>query len=460
MPESQTTLRFGRELLLEFSGPRRRVGILNALREAMASGRLPPGTRLPSSRALALDLGVARSTVTECYSELVAEGWLIAQQGSGTRVAPRADVPRPGMPPRPRLSDGLAPGSAEYADFPRAQWLAAARRALANAPHADLGYGDAMGSAVLRSALAEYLSRARGVRTSPERVVISAGFHDGLGIVVRALGRSGRRRLGIEEYGLGLYRSVITGAGMEVRSIRVDAQGARIDELEHLGVHGVLLTPAHQFPIGVALAPERRLAVLDWARQGSRFVLEDDYDGEFRFDRKPIGALQGLDPEHVIYFGTASKSLAPALRLGWIVLPESLVADVVAAKGSVDTVSVLDQLTLAEFIRSGAFDRHVRARRQAYGGRRAQLAAALAEGSPEARLTGMAAGLQAVVELPIGTESATVRALAARGLAVSGLSDHHHGGTPSRDALVINYSAMSESKWQGALEILSTSLGG
>jgi GntR family transcriptional regulator/MocR family aminotransferase len=224
------------------------------------------------------------------------------------------------------------------------------------------------------------------------------------------------------------------------------------------GVDGVLLTPAHQFPTGVALSPERRRAVLDWARTSGGLILEDDYDGEFRYDRKPVGALQGLDPERVVYFGTASKSLAPALRVAWMAVPRRLLGDVARAKGPVEVVSVLDQLTLAEFITSGAFDRHVRKRRTTYRRRRDQLVAALARTAPRIRVTGLAAGLQAVLELPPGTEHDVLRAAAHRGLMISGMTEFRHGAldqpATSPDALVVNYAAVADSAWPAALDAL------
>jgi GntR family transcriptional regulator / MocR family aminotransferase len=454
----------GVDLLLELRAPGRRAGLTDALREAVRSGRLAPGTRLPASRTLAADLGVARSTVTECYSELIAEGWLTAQQGSGTRVAERA-TPKPAAevsqkaPPRRQLTRGLLPGAADFAEFPRAQWLSASRRALSAAPHTAFGYGDPLGRMELRVALADYLSRVRGVDADPARIVICAGFHHGLLLTAQVLTARGVRAVAVESYGLGLYRELLTGAGLDIPSLSVDEQGARTDELSSLnGVGAVLLTPAHQFPTGFALSPERRAAALDWARTTGGLILEDDYDGEFRYDRKPVGALQGLEPERVVYFGTASKSLAPALRVAWMVVPESLLPDVVAAKGNVEIVSVLEQLTLAEFITSGEFDRHVRSRRQNYRRRRDQLVEALARRAPDIRVTGMAAGLQAVLELPSGTESTVLQAASREGLMVSGLAEFHHETTdqqaPPRDALVVNYSAVSDSAWPGALDAL------
>ena len=454
----------GVDLHLELKGSRLRAGLTDALREAVRSGRLAPGARLPASRALATDLGIARSTVTECYAELVAEGWFIAQQGSGTRVAqlpaPRratSGAAKTGAPAR-RSTQGLVPGAADFAEFPRLAWLAAARRALAAAPHSTFGYGDPLGQIELRTALADYLSRVRGVRAEPERIVICAGFHHGLTLMAKALKARGARAVAVEAYGLGLYRDLLSEAGLGIPPLLVDEQGARTDELEQLDVDAVLLTPAHQFPTGFALSPERRAAARDWARVTGGLILEDDYDGEFRYDRKPVGALQGLDPERVVYFGTASKSLAPALRMGWMVVPEHILADVMAAKGSVEVVSVLEQLTLAEFIASGAFDRHVRSRRQSYRRRRDQLVAALAESSPDIRVTGMAAGLQAILELPPGSEGRVLEDAAREGLLVSGMTEFRHETLDrddnAHDALVVNYSALSDSAWEGALSAL------
>jgi GntR family transcriptional regulator/MocR family aminotransferase len=226
------------------------------------------------------------------------------------------------------------------------------------------------------------------------------------------------------------------------------------------GVGAVLLTPAHQYPTGVELHPERRSAAIDWARATGGLIVEDDYDGEFRYDRQPVGALQGLDPEQVVYIGSASKSLAPGLRLAWMVLPEELIPNVLATKGPVDWSSAFDQLTLAEFITSGAYDRHVRSMRLRYRHRRDQLVAALAQSAPGVRITGMAAGLQAVLELPRGSERSVVAAAAREGLAVSGLSDfrYEEAGSPwklpQRDALIVGYAAPSDSAWAGALDTL------
>ncbi|MGW9025651.1 MocR-like pyridoxine biosynthesis transcription factor PdxR [Streptomyces sp. NPDC055722] len=458
----------GTDLHLELRGPGLRVGLTNALREAVRTGRLIPGTRLPPSRSLAADLGVSRKTVTDAYAELVAEGWFTAQQGSGTRVAkrtePRRTTPAASRtkpaPRRPRY--GMRVGAPNLASFPRTQWLTASRRALTAAPHDAFGYGDALGRVELRTALADYLARARGVHAEPDRIVICSGFHHGLTLMAQVLKTRQVRAVAVEAYGLDLYRDLLTRADLRTPPVHVDEHGARTEDLTHMPEIGaVLLTPAHQHPTGGALRPDRRAAAVDWARAADGLILEDDYDGEFRYDRQPVGALQGLDPDRVVYFGSVSKSLAPGVRLGWMVLPEELVPQIAAAKGLGDYMSsALEQLTLAEFITSGAYDRHVRSMRLRYRRRRDQLVTALAQRAPHVRVAGIAAGLQAVVELPHGTERSVVQAATRQGLEVSGIAEFRHEATdserqlPEQDALVVNYAAPSDSAWAGALDTL------
>jgi GntR family transcriptional regulator/MocR family aminotransferase len=444
-----------------------RSGLEDALRDAVRGGRLAPGTRLPSSRALAADLGVARNTVADAYAELTAEGWLSAQQGSGTRVAKRAAPRRIDRttgrttPVHQRPTHALLPGAPNLAEFPRAQWLAAARRALTAAPHDAFGYGDTAGRPELRTVLADYLARSRGVYADATRIVICSGFHHGLMLMAQALNKRRVRAVAVESYGFDAYRGLLADAGLRTPPLYVDERGARTADLAELRrVGAVLLTPAHQYPTGVELRPDRRATAIDWARATGGLILEDDYDGEFRYDRQPVGALQSLDPDRVVYFGSVSKSLAPGLRLAWMVVPEDLVPDVVEAKGIVDAASSFDQLTLAEFIASGAYDRHVRAMRLRYRIRRDELVAMLAKSAPRVRVSGMAAGLQAVLELPHGTEESVVQAAAFQGLAISGMREFRYeddGGRwrlPDQDALVIGYAAPSDSAWAGALEAL------
>jgi GntR family transcriptional regulator/MocR family aminotransferase len=458
MEESWAIL--GVDLHVEPTGPGLRKGLTNALREAVRTGRLAPGTRVPSSRTLAADLGVARNTVADAYADLVAEGWLTARQGSGTRVAERTSAGPPAAPETPRPREygrpvhDLEPGFPDLASFPRAEWLKAARRALAAAPNHALGYGDPRGRAELRTALAEYLSRARGVRADPDRVLVCAGFSHGLRILGTVLRSRGVRTVAVEAYGLDVHWKLLAAAGLRTDPLPVDERGAKTQELADAGA--VLLTPAHQFPMGVPLRPDRRAAVVDWARRTGGVILEDDYDGEFRYDRQPVGALQGLDPDHVVYLGTASKSLAPGLRLGWMVLPPGLAQEAAAVKGATDACGALDQLTLAEFIASGAYDRHVRAARLRYRRRRDALVRALAARAPGARVTGIAAGLHAVVRLPPGTERTVVQAAAWQGLAVHGLRRYRHANAAVEppDALVVGYGTPPDYAWAGALEAL------
>ncbi|MFH9823840.1 MocR-like pyridoxine biosynthesis transcription factor PdxR [Streptomyces bobili] len=456
--------RIGADLHLELSGPGgRRAALIRALRDAVRGGRLAPGTRLPPYRSLAADLGVARNTVADAYAELVAEGWLTARQGSGTRVADRVEPLRHAVrgpveaAPRAhgRLHD-LRQGSPDVSAFPRAAWLASYRRALQQAPNEVFGPGDPAGRRELREALTAYLARARGVRTEPDRIVICSGFAHALRLL---FGQGGggvlRGPLAVEAYGLGFHRELLAAGGVRTVALPLDEDGARVDLLER--ERGVLLTPAHQFPTGGPLHATRRAAVLDWARARGTVVLEDDYDGEFRYDRRPVGALQGLDPEHVIHLGSVSKSLSPALRLGWMVLPQRYVNAVLAAKGDREAwASVPDQLGLADFIASGAYDRHVRRMRQRYRGRRDRLVAALAEHAQPVAVTGVAAGLHAVLRLPPGTERTTVERAVRQGVALDGLAAFRHPETDMEagDGLVVGYATPSEHAYGAALEAL------
>ncbi|MEU5055712.1 MULTISPECIES: PLP-dependent aminotransferase family protein [unclassified Streptomyces] len=456
--------RIGADLHLDLSGTgSRRAALMGALRDAVRSGRLAPGTRLPPYRSLAADLGVARNTVADAYAELVAEGWLTARQGSGTRVAERAGPPAPGRVPKkgPARSHGprhdLRQGTPDASSFPRAEWATAYRRALQAAPNEVFGPGDPQGRVELREALTEYLARARGVRTEPDRIVICSGFAHALRLLFD--GRVLRGPLAVESYGLGFHREILTAAGVRTLPLTLDEHGALVGELTAGAsrARAALLTPAHQFPTGGPLHAERRTAAVDWARARGGLIVEDDYDGEFRYDRRPVGAVQGLDPERVVYVGSVSKSLSPALRLGWMVLPQGLLGDVVAAKGEREAwASVPDQLALADFLVSGAYDRHVRRMRQRYRGRRDRLVEALAERAPGVAVTGIAAGLHAVLRLPPGTERSVVKAATWGGVALDGLAEFRHpeATMPHADGLVVGYSTPSDHAYGAALDAL------
>src|SRR5215472_17141189 len=455
----------GLDVHLDLSGTRPRARLESALRDAVRSGQLAAGAAMPPSRSLARDLGVARNTVAQAYAQLVAEGWLSARHGSGTWVAQRAEQPPPARSPaasgataRGPRSD-LRPGVPDLTAFPRDAWLAAARKALAAAPAADLGYADPRGLEVLRVALAEYLGRARGVRVTPDRIVVCAGFTQGLELVCEVLRASGTRLLAVEAYGHAGHREIAARAGLRFAPLPVDDRGADVAALSSRA-GAVLLTPAHQYPLGAALAPERRRQVADWAVHSGGVVIEDDYDGEFRFDRQAVGALQPLAPEHVVYAGTASKSLVPGLRLGWLALPPALLDPVVAAKAAAGRLSSsLDQLALAELIRSGGYDRQVRRARLAYRRRRDLLRGALARRVPEVSVTGIAAGLHAVIRLPAGvTEDDVVARAAGRGLAALGLASDRASDQDVGPGLVIGYATPPPHLFSAAVARLCAAL--
>jgi GntR family transcriptional regulator / MocR family aminotransferase len=325
----------------------------------------------------------------------------------------------------------LRAGYPDVAAFPHGEWLAAARTALGRAPSSAYRYPDPQGLPELRTALAGYLARTRGVRVTPERVVVCAGFGQGLCALAAALHRLGARRVGVESHGLRMHRAILADAGLRLVGLPVGAAGA---ELPGEDVDAVLLTPAHQFPLGIAL--EHRAEFVQWARAHRAVLVEDDYDGEFRYDRRPLGAMQALAPDHVVYGGTASKALAPAVGLAWLVPPEHLVAPVVAELTRIGArPAALNQLVLAEFLTSGRYDRHVRRSRLAYRRRRDRLVAALGD----LRVHGLPAGLHAVVDLPDDrTEEQAVAEAQRRGLAVQGLTEFAFapGHAP---ALVVGY---------------------
>jgi GntR family transcriptional regulator / MocR family aminotransferase len=441
-----------------------RAGLEQALRDAVRTARLAPGVRLPSSRALAHDLGIARNTVADAYGQLVAEGWLVARQGSGTRVADRAPLveqasssPVAEQPP-PRFD--LRPGAPDLAAFPRAAWLAAARRALSAASDHALGYGDPRGRPELREALVAYLARARAVRVTPDRLVVCSGYTQGLSVLCEALRGRGATTLAMESHVLRDYREIVAARGLRLAPMTVDDEGAVVAEAGD--ADAMLLTPTHQFPLGAPLAPQRRTDAVRWAVEHRRLVVEDDYDGEFRYDRQPVGAMQGLAPEQVVYAGTASKTLAPGVRLGWLALPADLVDDVVEAKTLADRhSSTFDQLTLAQLIASGAYDRHVRRARLAYRRRRDRLVAALARDAPHVRVTGIAAGLHALVELPedADEEELIARAAQRHGLALAGLAPYRAAGAHARGpALVVGYATPPEHAFTAAVARLVAAL--
>jgi GntR family transcriptional regulator / MocR family aminotransferase len=432
------------------AGEGRRAGFERALRDAVREGRLATGARLPATRRLAEELGVSRGTVKAAYDQLVAEGYLTARQGSGTRVAPLpaldAEPPEASAHARvPRFD--LRPGSPDVGAFPAAAWLRALRRAVDAVPSAAYDYGDPRGRIELRTALSEYLGRARGVVASPERIVVTSGYVQGLALLTRVLDGA---EIAMEDPGLPFHREVVRRGGGRVVPAQVDERGVRVEELGDSAA--VVVTPAHQYPTGVTLHPSRRRALTDWARARGALVVEDDYDGEFRYDRQPVGALQGMAPGQVVYLGTASKTLGPALRLGWMVLPPDLVDAVADAKLHSDHhTETLGQLALAELINGHAYDRHVRASRLRYRARRDRLVERL---GARRRVRGIAAGLHALVE--VEDEAAVLERAAAAGLAVGRLGEHWHTpGVEGRpQGLVVGYGTPRVGAYPEALEVL------
>ncbi len=393
-----------------------------ALRDAIRDGRLRGGERLPSSRELARELGISRGLVQECYGQLLAEGYLTATPGSATRVAEPA---RP-SPPRPVLAKSDPPrliadfdvGVPDLSSFPRGDWVWATGQACSAIEAPDLGYGDPRGSQVLRDVLAAYLRRVRAADADPERLIACNGFGQGINLVLAAVARAGTGSVAFEDPGYGNAETDETikaaaALGLRVSFVPVDDEGLDVAALAASGAGAVVVTPAHQSPTGVVLSARRRRALVDWARRYDGYVIEDDYDSEFRYDTEPVGVLQGLEPDRVVVIGTASKALAPALRLGWVLAPPGL-ADAIAERKLMSDrgSSVLDQLALAALLESGRYDRHLRRMRRVYAARRAALTAALARHAPAIRVTGLAAGFHAVAHLPATADELAVAAVA------------------------------------------------
>jgi GntR family transcriptional regulator/MocR family aminotransferase len=424
------------------------------VRRSISSGRLPPGTRLPSSRDFARELGCARATVVAAYEQLVAEGYLLAVVGSGTTVAGVRPplLPTEAHSPSPFFMD-LLPGEPDPGSFPRQAWASALRKVLNTRPDSFLGYGDRQGLAELRVALASYLARSRSVVADPSLVMIFGSFASALSVLATTFHRLGASHIAIEDPGLPPHRKVIAAAGPTIVPIPVDDDGLCVGALDEPSA--ILCTPAHQYPMGVVLSAARRVALLAWARNREGWIIEDDYDGEFRYDRRPIGALQGLDPDRVIYGGTASKSLAPGLGLAWLVLPPKLLEPVLdTMRLRRDTVSSIEQAALADFIASGSLDRHIRAQRRHYRHRRDAMMHVLADHAPWLHVTGVSAGLHLTAYLGDRDEREVIELAGRRSVAMFGIADHSLAA-PTRRGLVIGYSRSPAHAFPRALETLA-----
>jgi len=433
-----------------------RAALERTLREAIRAGALREGVRLPSSRALAHELSVSRGVVSDAYAQLEAQGFLVTR----ARAAPVvANVPRPATvrrkpelkAPAPRYD--LAPTTPDVTLFPLNRWLAAAQQVARRASTATLDYREPRGERALREALADHLGRTRGVIAEPDQIVVVQGTAQRVDLLLRLMLARAAVRIAVEDPSHTTQHERIRTLGFELGAQPVDDKGMVVTGLD---ADAVLVTPAHQFPTGSVLSGERRRQLLAWSHASGGLIVEDDYDAEFRYDREPVRALQGLGPEHVVQLGTVSKTLAPALRLGWLVAPPRLADDASRSKRLLDDFSpALDQLTLAELLRSGDYDRHIRRARAAYRTRRDRLLAALAKHLPDLTIDGVAAGVHILLRLPAGTNDRTIAEVANRaGIAVPPLSAFRIRPS-AQGGLVIGYGRLHESAVEAATRALA-----
>lgn len=439
-----------------------RAQVEDQFRRAIRSGRLGAGDRVPSSRALAKALGLSRSLVQECYAQLLAEGYLVTRGGSATRVATAATRAeqvhhRPPAAP-PRLIADFASGVPDLGWAPRESWAWAIREACRTAPSTDLGYGDPAGNMRLREVLAAYLRRVRAADIAPGQLIICSGVAQGLGLILHVLADQGMTRVGFEDPGpVASITAAANWAGLQAIPIPVDSRGVAVNALDAADVGAVVLTPAHQWPTGVVLDPERRLALIEWAARRNAIIIEDDYDAEFRYDKDPVGALQGLAPDRVIALGTVSKSLAPALRLGWIAGPPRFTEALTRAKNITERGSPgLDQLALALLIETGRYDRHLRRMRTEYATRRDVLVRAFAQLAPGVRLTGLAAGFHVIAHLPAGTaEQEVILQARSRSVGLYGMSTHRASHALDPPQLVLGFGNTGQRAIQEGITLIS-----
>jgi GntR family transcriptional regulator / MocR family aminotransferase len=430
------------------------------LRAAIRDGRLPAGTRLPSSRGLAAELGVSRGVVTSAFDQLAAEGYLETRQGAPVRVA-RGVRAQPTRPPTPsllaRFAYDFSPGLPDLAGFPRDRWLRSLRSAWREAPLDAVGYGDPRGVPDLREALADYLARVRGAAADPEHLIVCTGFRQGLSLTCRWVHANGIEHVALEEPGWHAQRLIVEEADLAVTPIPVDEEGIDIAALKDSGADAVVVTPTHQFPTGVVLSARRRSALIEWAERGDRLIIEDDYDAEL--GRERVGALQGLAPDRVLYIGSASKRLTPGMRLGWMLPPSWLSWALISAKAIEDAGSeIAGQLALADFIARGELERHLRRMRLRYAQRRDALLVALEHELPDWRPAATAGGLHLTVFLPRHVdEPALITAAARHGVGIEGLSLHSYTGD-CPPGLVLGHAYMAEPAIKRGTQMLAAAL--
>ncbi|GAA4670341.1 MocR-like pyridoxine biosynthesis transcription factor PdxR [Phytohabitans rumicis] len=434
-----------------------------SIRGSIQAGRLRAGMSLPPTRTLAAGLGVSRGVVVDAYQQLVAEGYLASRSGGYTQVAasmaPASAGPTTSRQPAARRVD-FGYGRTDVSQFPRSAWLRSVRTVLTTTPNDRFAYLDGRGVPELHRALCDYLNRVRGTSSVPDNMVICNGYGQGISLLIQVLVRHGAKRIALEDPSSNDDARVLAAAaGLEVVGIPVGPDGVQVDALDRAGADAVVLTPSHQWPTGAVLSAAARAEVIRWAKRRGAIVIEDDYDAEYRYDRSPVGAMQGLAPDHVVYCGTASKTLAPGLRLGWLIVPPHLVADVAAAKLLADRGSpVIDQLTFADFLARGEFDRHLRRMRPVYRRRRDALLDALRTHLPDLEPAGIAAGQHVVAWLPPHLDEAAVVAAAAQhGLGIHGVAPYRIAGT-GPGGLIFGYAILSETTITEGVTLLAAAI--
>ncbi|HUR07283.1 MAG TPA: PLP-dependent aminotransferase family protein [Nonomuraea sp.] len=496
MPKNQTNAAWDTLLDLDAqpAGPLH-DRLRRALRSAIVSGRIAAGSALPPSRTLAADLGCSRWVITEAYAQLAAEGYLEARAGSATRVRPGvagpatrvrsgpvdsptgarrgvAGSPSRGLPaarstppstrPAPPFAHSrfdFTPGLPDLRAFPRKRWADAVREAGRQSPFTDLGYLEHAGHPRLLGTLAGYLTRSRGAAISAEDLTICAGTTDGLARIARALREHGHTHLAVEDPGWTWTREAVTDAGLVAVPIAVDEDGLRVDLLRgRPWIRAAIVAPAHQFPTGTVLAPARRAELIRWANDVDGILLEEDKDADYRYDRRPVAAIQGMAPSRTALLGSVSKTLSPALRIGWFATPPRWTPDVAAANPLALPPPVLDQLAFAWFLDDGGYDRHLRACRRRYRARRDALVGELARRLPGARISGAAAGLHLLLHLD-GVRATEVVAAAARdGVSVDAVGNYTSEAGAGDSTLILGYGNLADSAVMEAVSRLADAI--
>ena len=449
--------------LTEPSGAPLHLRLTTALRRAIREERLRAGAKLPPSRLLAAELGCSRWIVTEAYSQLVIEGYLSSRVGSGTRVresAHAASDDRPHLkPPGKRSTFDLTPGLPDLAAFPRREWASACRDMVATISDEDLTAPDPAGHFTTRNAVADYLCRVRGAAGDAHNVVITTSATEGLLRICRTLRQRGIRIIAVENPTWPRIARTITDAGLELAAIDVDAEGLIVPHLyRNTSVGAVIVTPGHQYPTGVALSDRRREALLAWARESDALIIEDDYDAEFAYERRPASVLQCSAPERVALVGSVSKTLSPAVRIGWIFGPQGLCRDIVDADDRLGTPPVFFQLALAQLIETGVYSRHLQRSRLRYRQRRDRLLDAIRRQLPDAHVGGAAAGSHVVLKFGHLTDGPSVVMRAAkRNVELTALEDHYIAA-PKQRGLVVGYGNLADDRVEAAIEQLAAAV--